>query len=169
MSKRFLQRVGSSKREVRRHYFELRTSNFELIALLLGSLLGLCGGRGLAVADQQDQPWSYDPKGKRDPFIPLVRDGRIVSVTGDPTSPDVSTPLLAGILWDPGGESIALINDTEVRIGERIGGYQVAEIRPDAVVLVREGESLVLQITFEEPANPNKGTKSHEAPTYGTK
>lgn len=116
-----------------------------------------CGLR-LAAADQQGQPWSYDPKGKRDPFIPLVRDGRFVSVTGDLSSPEASAPLLAGILWDPVGQSIALINDTEVRVGETISGYQVAEIRPDAVVLVREGETLMLQITFEEPAKPKQGT-----------
>jgi len=115
---------------------------------------GLCASILLifsVAADQQDQPWSYDPKGKRDPFIPLVRDGRIVSVTGDLSSPGASVPLLAGILWDPGGHSIALINDTEVMVGETVSGYQLAEIRPDAVVLVRDGEPLVLQITFEEP------------------
>ena len=59
----------------------------------------------------------YDPKGKRDPFVPLVRDGRFISATGEAlalSGPlDVSLPLLGGIVWDPAGRSIALLNGKE--------------------------------------------------------
>jgi hypothetical protein len=60
---------------------------------------------------------------------------------------------LQGIVWDPAGESFALINDREVQIGNTVGNYQVAEIRHDAVVLVHEGTSLALTMSLEGRAN----------------
>ena len=96
--------------------------------------------------------WAYDAKGKRDPFIPLVKDGRVVSGGGD-TTPG-SHPILIGILWDPGGHSIALINDSEAKVGDTVNGYLVTEIRRDEVVLLRDSERTVLRISFEETKSP---------------
>ena len=93
----------------------------------------------------------YDSKGRRDPFVPLVREGRLVAA-GPGAQVEPSKPVLYGILWDPGGHSIALVNDAEVRVGDRIGDYEVREIRLDAVVLNRGGEEpLVLRLAFDAP------------------
>jgi hypothetical protein len=128
--------------------------------LIVPVILWCCGGAGLVVAEPQPEErlWTYDAKGKRDPFIRLVRDGRIVTVTG--ATSESSAPTLLGILWDPSGRSLALINDTEVKVGDTVGDYQVSEIRQDAVVLTRDGERITLQITFEEPLNPPGGLES---------
>ena len=92
----------------------------------------------------------YNAKGRRDPFAPLVRDGRIVAIsTGGHT--ESSLPVLYGVLWDPGGNSIALINDGEARVGDMVGEYRVVEIRKDAVVLANGGEPVVIAIAFETP------------------
>ena len=95
-------------------------------------------------------PFRYDSRGRRDPFVPLVRDGRLVA-SGPGVQSDQSKPVLYGILWDPTGHSIALINDTEVKEGDRIGNYQVKEIQHDAVVLDNGGEPMVLKIAFDAP------------------
>lgn len=121
------------------------------------------GGFALAAEQPPDQSAGYDPKGKRDPFVPLVREGRIVSVASDghesaPTV-DFSSPVLLGIVWDPNGHSIALINDTEAKVGDVLGDYRVDEIRKDAVVLMRDGEPLVLTITFEDSGPKKKSQK----------
>jgi hypothetical protein len=100
---------------------------------------------------EQREALSYDPAGHRDPFVPLVRDGRLVGVAIPGVAVNTSRPVLYGILWDPGGNSIALINDAEVRVGETIGGYKVKEIREDAVVLDSGGVPVVLEIMFETP------------------
>ena len=71
----------------------------------------------------------------------------------------ISKPTLYGILWDPGGKSLALINDAEAKVGDTVGGYQVKEIRKDAVVLVNGGEPVVLKISFDAPAPSQKTTK----------
>ena len=57
-------------------------------------------------------PFHYEAKGRRDPFVPLVRDGHIVSTSGGVRG-DSSKPVLYGVLWDPGGNSIALISQRE--------------------------------------------------------
>lgn len=105
----------------------------------------------LATGPAAAVPFTYDPKGHRDPFIPLVREGQIVTVPGsDMTAMALGVPVLYGILWDAGGNSIALINGTEVKVGGTIAGYKVMEIRKDAVVVSGgTGEPMVLQITFD--------------------
>ena len=95
-------------------------------------------GAGVAAGDQ----FSYDPQNQRDPFIPLVRQGKIES-----RQPVQATPVLTGILWDPDGNSIALINDSEVGVGDVVAGYQVVEIESAAVVLDRDGKHVVLEIS----------------------
>ena len=101
----------------------------------------------------------YESGARRDPFAPLVRDGKIVSVSagGGAGSSDATGPLvLDGILWDAGGQSIALINGSEVKAGDQVGGYVVRTIRKDAVVLEKGNEVLVLQINFEAMPTPKK-------------
>ena len=100
--------------------------------------------------------FTYDPAGHRDPFVPLVRDGRLVGIVA-PSGTQTDKPVLYGILWDPGGNSIALINEGEVRVGEVINGYKVQEIRQDAVVLSSGSGSVVLKIAFEGPSKPSPG------------
>ena len=95
-------------------------------------------------------PFVYDAKGHRDPFIPLVRDGKLIG-TQKGTPMENARPVLYGILWDPQGQSIAMINDTEVNVGQMVGAYEVLEIRKDAVVLSAGGDPLVLQLSFETP------------------
>lgn len=104
------------------------------------------GGVGAAAGDQ----FSYDAQGKCDPFVPLVRNGQLVSCRPQPFRPAL---MLQGIVWDPAGESIALIDDREVKVGDNVDDYQVAEIRHDAVVLVHEGAPLTLTISLEGRKN----------------
>jgi len=104
--------------------------------------------------EKKGEPFRYDPKGHRDPFVALVRDGRLVG-TQPGTRLESSKPVLYGILWDPGGRSIALINDAEVKVGDTVAGYKVSEIRRDMVVLTNGGEPVVLQIAFEELPPPS--------------
>ena len=109
-----------------------------------------------AAVEPAAQPagFRYNGKGRRDPFSPLVRDGRIVAVTG--SGRESSQPVLYGVLWDPDGNSIALIDDGEARVGDAIGDYKVLEIRTDSVVLANGGEPVVLKIAFEQaPKSPS--------------
>lgn len=130
---------------------------------VLACMLALAGALILPAASLQandvkadaasDLPFHYQAKGKRDPFVPLVRDGQLVPITQSVVV-ESSVPVLHGIMWDPYGQSIALINDLEAKVGDPVGEYQVLEIRHDAVVLSSGGEPVVLQINFESPPAP---------------
>ena len=130
---------------------------------------GFFAAMGVALAAQSvasaeapsldDEAFIYDAQGRRDPFAPLVRDGKLVSstVAGPTTSGSVGPLTLDGILWDPTGQSIVLINGTEAKIGDTVGGYVVRDIRQDAVTLEQDGDILVLQINFEAAPAPEEG------------
>ncbi len=136
--------------------------------LLWGMLLwGSSFGLGVACAVQGGPSNAYDPKGRRDPFTPLARDGRLVSgASGTARMAGVSSLVLSGIVWDQGGQSIALVNDTEVRVGETIGDYDVEAIRQDAVVLRHRGQVVLLQLPDEVPSSelPPERSRGGERP-----
>ncbi|MBI3088412.1 MAG: hypothetical protein HYY91_05985 [Candidatus Omnitrophica bacterium] len=130
---------------------------------LVATLLLWAGSESVSGVDTEPQepgrsPQGYDAKGKRDPFVPLVREGRFVSAVAGGVG-DFSNPALAGILWDPSGHSIALINEMEVKVGDVLGEYEVSEIRQDAVVLMRQGKPLVLQMSFDSAPVKDKKDK----------
>jgi len=110
--------------------------------------------------------WVYDSKGRCDPFIPLVREGRVVPCDSRPgTAGDESktaVPTLGGILWDAEGRSIALINGGETKTGDTVDGYRVSEIHRDEVVLTRESERVLLRIGFGDAKPPKQGTGREE-------
>jgi hypothetical protein len=121
-------------------------------AALMVTLAGTAGARAAATA--KPELFEYDSRGKRDPFAPLVRDGRMVGVSSGQRVEGGAKPVLYGVLWeDAPGASIALINDTEAKVGDIVAGYRIMEIRKDAVVLESEGggEPLVLEIAFDTP------------------
>ena len=96
--------------------------------------------------------FQYDAKDRRDPFEPLAQDGHLKPGMGLGHDVEGDQPVLYGILWDPAGPSLALINDGEYQVGEMVNGYQIVEIRRDAVVITSGGERTVLQITFDAPS-----------------
>lgn len=119
---------------------------------LMGVLAAVGAAAGAESLGQDAAGALYDPGGRRDPFAPLVLNGRYVGQEGTRAFSAIR-PELYGILWDPAGNSIALINDGEARVGDAVGGYRVEEIRKDAVVLRNGGEPVVLTISFESPVS----------------
>ena len=123
--------------------------------LLAASCASLMAGAGQVQAAPEEnkaaaKPFAYDPAEHRDPFVSLVREGRLVSEVSAVSRAELAKPVLYGILWDAGGKSIAIINDLEAKTGDTIGGYRVLEIRRDSVVLQNaSGEQMTLTIAFE--------------------
>lgn len=133
--------------------FFSRAKNKRYLSVLMGTMALTIphGAVWAAESKKESKPFTYDARNRRDPFLPLVVNGRPVGWTPKSSSMDTSKPALYGILWDPGGASIALIDDGEYRIGETVNGYQVKEIREDAVVLENGGGPVVLTIAFDTP------------------
>ena len=136
-----------------------------VLAAILLSGMGSFGPPEPLLANDAPSPapavFHYDAKRHRDPFVPLVQDGRIVGGLQTGRGDGSSTPVLYGIVWEAGGESVALIDDRQVRVGDAVDDYEVVAIQENAVVLSKGGESLVLRMAFEHaPAHPpSRGTK----------
>ena len=104
---------------------------------------------GMSFAQNNNQPFEYDDKGKIDPFIPLVDEyGRYVVIAEDVSS--ISELKLQGILWDAQGESSALINSQIVKKGESIGGFIIEEITKYTVKICKDNESHILSLSILE-------------------
>ena len=91
----------------------------------------------------------YDAKGKRDPFIPLVTpDGRLLKLEQEE---GVAGLLLEGIIYDKNGTSCAIVNSEIVRIGDKVGEFQVLKIEEKRVIFIKEGQITEVEIKKEEP------------------
>lgn len=102
------------------------------------------------------KPFQYDPKGRRDPFVPLVnREGlffepevRKENIVSDSAADNALS--LEGIVYEEGGSSCAVINSEIVQSGDKIGDYQVLEVQKQKVVLGKAEEILELELKKED-------------------
>ena len=89
--------------------------------------------------------FTYQSKGNRDPFISLVtKDGRILP--GARTVTEGGDVELEGIIWDPNGKSMAIINGKLVKEKQRIMNMQVLKIKKASVILQKGGKVMVINL-----------------------
>jgi len=94
---------------------------------------------------QEDAIFKYEAGVNRDPFIPLVtKDGKLTITYG--TLNSINDVILEGILYDPSGESVVIMNDLVLKEGTRAGDIQVKKIEEDRVVLSFEGKDYTFKL-----------------------
>ena len=94
---------------------------------------------------QEDAIFKYEAGVNRDPFIPLVtKDGKLTITYG--TLNSINDVILEGILYDPSGESVVIMNDLVLKEGGRAGGIQVKKIDEDKVILSFEGKEYAFKL-----------------------
>jgi len=95
-----------------------------------------------------EEPFVYNDNGKRDPFMKLVTaDGVIISYDMDLLVADLT---LEGIIFDPQGNSLAIINGKIVKTDDKIGLFTVSGIEQNKVFLSKGQENFVLELKKEE-------------------
>ncbi|MCX5710137.1 MAG: hypothetical protein NT088_05375 [Candidatus Omnitrophica bacterium] len=100
-----------------------------------------------AVALAQET-FTYDAKGKRNPFIPLVTpDGRLVKLEQEQGGRDL---VIQGIIFDKHGVSYAIVNAYVVGVGDSVGDYRVLKILPNKVIFIKDGQAVEIEMTKEE-------------------
>ena len=109
--------------------------NWKFLGLFF-MLLTLCGSLH---ADEI----TYDSGRRRDPFVPLK--GEDIS-----TSTSSSGVKLEGIIYDPGEQSMAILNGKTYQTGEAVGDATVLKILKDHVVISVGEEEKTLWIREEE-------------------
>ncbi len=113
---------------------------------ILVMILGCWGMATFAVAN--DTNFVYDDHGKRDPFWKLVSpSGAIVTYETDLLLTDMT---LEGIIFDPNGNSLAIINGVVVERKGRFGLYTIEKIETDKVILQKGLENFTLELKKEE-------------------
>ncbi len=72
--------------------------------------------------------------------MPLVTpDGRLLKLESEEGQQGVS---LEGIIYDKNGLSYALVNAEAVRIGDKVGEFQVFKIFEDRVIFLKDGQPI---------------------------
>ncbi len=96
------------------------------------------------------EDFTYDAKGKRNPFIPLVTlEGRLLKLDrAQDTTPEGLA--IEGIIYDKFGRSFAIVNTNVVGVGDVVGDYQVLKIQENKVIFIKDGEPLEIELTKED-------------------
>lgn len=104
----------------------------------------------------------YHPKGKRDPFVPLLTsDGQLIHPPGldeGEATGGLAALALQGVLFDPGAESFAVINGRLVREQEEVEGVKVLKIAPNMVTVLADGQSHEL-VFRQKPTEEERSTE----------
>lgn len=86
---------------------------------------------------------AYDSGKRRDPFVPLT--GEDVSMAAS-----ASGVKLEGIIYDPGNQSVAILNGKPYQAGDPVGDATVVSIHKDHVVVSVSGEEKTLRLREAE-------------------
>lgn len=106
-----------------------------------------CIFAGLCTIIFAQEVFVYDPKGKRNPFIPLVTlEGRLVKLDKEESTGDLR---IEGIIYDKHGRSFAVVNGSVVAIGDMAGDYQVLKIEESKVIFIKEGQVVEVDLKKE--------------------
>ncbi len=125
-------------------------------------------GAVLIAAAMAPAAWAaYDPKGKRDPLIPLIdSEGHRIYPPGfDEEAPTgVQGLTLQGIVFDAAedSDSYAILNGQLVRKNDEMEGMQVLEIGPHTVTIQAGGQKH--QLTLQEPSEEGGRPTQKETP-----
>lgn len=94
---------------------------------------------GFAAGKDATKEVQYDPKGRRDPFVPLigVKPGLISGLFGVESVDDIR---LEGLVFDPVSGSVAIANGVVLREKEIQDQVEVVQIREDGVMFRIKGE-----------------------------
>jgi hypothetical protein len=96
-----------------------------------------------------EEEFKYDPKGKRDPFVPLIGPGGEY-ITPFTQIKSVSDLKLEGVIWDPQGESLAIINGKIVKEGDLFDGITIDKIYSDKITISMQDQKFTINLVTEE-------------------
>lgn len=108
-----------------------------VLPVVFGVALMMLASRSFAASEVV-----YDPGDRRDPFVPLVGDENISA-----TSAGLR---LEGIIYDPGEQSMAILNGLAYQKGDVVGDATIVKILKDHVVILVGGDEKTLWIRGEE-------------------
>ncbi|MBP7056736.1 MAG: hypothetical protein KBB52_07775 [Candidatus Omnitrophica bacterium] len=100
--------------------------------------------------DVESQSNLYDPKGKRDPFVPLIGQGRTSARINLEDVASIADIKLEGIAVGANGKRVAALNGELLKQGDGIGIVKVIKIEAKSVVLTIGGKEYAITFSGEE-------------------
>jgi hypothetical protein len=124
-----------------------QTPAFRLEKLILSCSFAFCILNFTFTSLAQDE-FIYDSKGKRNPFIPLVtQNGRLLKLD---KQEGVEGLRIEGIIYDKHGLSYTIVNSEVVKVGDKVGDYQVLKIESNKVIFIKDAKPLEIELKKEE-------------------
>lgn len=108
-------------------------------AIILAVIIG-------AACTCRAEEFTYASKGKRDPFTPLIGHGALRQVKGAVEIRSVADIELEGIVYDPKGGSMAIINGMPLKEGDQVGAAVIDKIESKKVIVDIEEKSYELSV-----------------------
>ncbi len=101
----------------------------------------------ICACEVSGEEYIYKYQGKRDPFMALITPtGYLLNL--EPT--DDKKINLEGIMYDPNGNSMAIVNGDLVRVGDNVGAAVMIEIEPDKIIVLQDNEKIEIELRREE-------------------
>ena len=88
----------------------------------------------ILLAPAHGQEYKYYSKGKRDPFVPLIT-GEIRTSLGLQAVEDIDDVRMEGVIFDPDGKSIVVLNDEILKEGDKMYNVEILRIDRNAVAI----------------------------------
>lgn len=105
----------------------------------------LCLNLFIVATNSQTAKFVYDPKDKRDPFIPYItKDGKILSLPGM-----LGEVVLEGIVYDPKGSSVCVIDGAVLKEGDTCKNFKVLKIKIDSVIVSCNNKEYEIEVRKE--------------------
>jgi len=96
-----------------------------------------------------EETFTYNSEGNRDPFIPLITENIKFGsgLVGVETADDLN---LEGIVWDPEGESVAILNGMILKEHEQINNVRITKIESTKITLTINDAEYTIKLIKEE-------------------
>ena len=100
------------------------------------------------------EPFKYESKGKRDPFVLLIghEKTKVVGLENIVSLEDIN---LEGIAIGAGGKNIAILNGQMVKDSDKFGTLQIKKVSRKEVQFSIDGKDYILKL--QEPEKGNTG------------
>lgn len=111
-------------------------------------------GIGIIIAsslrDVESQGHQYEPRGKRDPFVPLIGQGKASAMVGLEDVASISDVKLEGIAVNAKGKRVAVLNGELLKEGDGRGIIKVLKITTKSATLIVGGKEYNIMLSGEE-------------------
>lgn len=117
-------------------------------------MIGIAGIMFLTFKDGESQGYQYESHGKRDPFAPLIGQGRSAATVGLEDVASIAELKLEGIATGAKGKTTAILNGELMKEGDLRGIVKVLRINKNSVIVLMGGKEYTVGLSEE---GGNKG------------